>query len=110
MKQASIVLATLLAVGSISAYDAMAAAPAAEEAPKAEKKICRTEKSTGSLTRRTRICMTRAQWEALSARTRQGVQDFQNSASGSRVTPICDASGQGPGCGGVGSSNGVVGQ
>ncbi len=86
MKQLSIVLAAAIAMGGISLSGATAAAPAAEEDPKKEKKICRTQKATGSLTRRTRICRTRAEWDALSARTRDGVQDLQNSASGS---PAC---------------------
>lgn len=96
------------AVAMATSGDAASAQEQREE-PQREKKICRSEKATGSLTRRTRICMTRAEWDALSARSRQGVQDFQNSASGSRVTPICDASGQGPGCQPVGSPGGVVG-
>jgi hypothetical protein len=108
MKQLSIVLAAAMAVTGIGA--SAQESQDQQEEPKKEKKICRTERSTGSLTRRTRICMTRAEWDALSSRQRQGVQDLQNSASGSRVTPVCDASGTGPGCGGVGSPNGVVGQ
>ena len=38
---------------------------------------------TGPLTRRTRLCMTEAQWRELNARTNRGVQDMQGSAGGS---------------------------
>jgi hypothetical protein len=55
----------------------------AAEAAK-EKKICKTGKTTGSLTRRTRICMTEAQWRELSDQTRKGVGELQGSAAGSQ--------------------------
>jgi hypothetical protein len=74
-----------------SAGQAASAAPAsptevAEVAPPEERKICRTEKATGSLTRRTRICMTAAQWREIYDRTRRGVGEMQGSASGA---PAC---------------------
>ena len=49
---------------------------------KPEKKICRTEKMTGSLTRRSRICLTEAQWRELNNRTKKGVDEMVSSASG----------------------------
>jgi hypothetical protein len=55
----------------------------AEEAPR-EKKICRTERATGSLTRRTRICLTEAQWRELNDRTRRGHQEMSSAASGGK--------------------------
>jgi hypothetical protein len=55
------------------------------EAPKQEKKICRTSRMTGSLTRRTRICMTAAEWRALNDRTRRGLDEFNNGASGGKM-------------------------
>ena len=63
---------------SSEATDSQAAAPA-------EKKICRTERATGSLTRRTRVCMTAAQWREINARTYKGVSEMQGSASGSQA-------------------------
>ena len=51
----------------------------------AEKKICRTDKVTGSLSRRNRICLTAAQWRDVHDRTRRGVGEMQNDASGSQV-------------------------
>jgi len=43
----------------------------------AEKKICRTEMTTGSRTRRTRLCLTAAQWRELQDQTFRGVSDLQ---------------------------------
>ena len=64
-----------------------AAANAQAEAadPADEKKICRTERATGSLTRRTRVCMTAAQWREINSRTYRGVTEMQGSASGSQA-------------------------
>lgn len=59
-----------------------AASEAVEAPPEEERKICRTEKATGSLTRRNRICMTAAQWREIYDRTRKGVGEMQGSASG----------------------------
>ena len=56
---------------------------AAQEAEQdKEEKICRTEKVTGSLTRRQRICMTRAEWDAVHGKTRDAVGRIQGSAAG----------------------------
>ncbi len=53
-----------------------------QETPKKEKKICRSEKMTGSLTRVNRICMTQAQWDELAARTKRGLDDMARNAAG----------------------------
>ena len=50
-----------------------------------EKKVCRSDKVTGSLSRRNRICLTQAQWREVHDRTRRGVGEMQNDASGSQV-------------------------
>ena len=98
----TIVLATgllLAATGAMAAPPAEPAASAEQQAaasPSAAtnvaeasaddgKKVCRTERATGSLTRRTRICMTAAQWRELHDRTRRGVTEMQGSASGSQA-------------------------
>jgi hypothetical protein len=47
-----------------------------------DKRICRTTKMTGSLTRRTRICMTESEWRELANRTRKGLEEMGQSASG----------------------------
>ena len=61
-----------------------AAAQDAEPEAAQEKKICRTSKMTGSLTRRTRICMTEAEWRELNARTQRGVDEMNREAAGSQ--------------------------
>lgn len=68
--------------------------PAAADG-EAEKKICRTEKATGSLTRRTRICLTQAQWREIQDRSRRGVDEMVGGASGA---PSC-VSGMDVACG-----------
>lgn len=95
MKRSIFAAATLM-----TATAAMAAPPeerAAGEAPTAtaaadsepepaeEKKICRTERATGSLTRRTRVCMTAEQWREVNSRTMRGVSDMQGQGSGGQV-------------------------
>jgi hypothetical protein len=62
-------------------------APPAESAatdsePAEEKKVCRTERATGSLTRRTRVCLTAAQWREVNSRTYRGVSQMQGESSG----------------------------
>jgi len=60
------------------------AADAGTEAP-AEKKVCRTERATGSLTRRTRVCMTAAQWREINSKTMRGVSEMQGQGSGGQT-------------------------
>lgn len=66
--------------GSSAGGDAEAEAEVA-----AEKKICRSEKATGSLTRRTRICLTATQWREIQDRTRRGVDEMNSGASGGKM-------------------------
>ena len=72
---------TFAAAALMMATGAVAAEPT-PEAAKTEKKICRTERATGSLTRRTRICLTQAQWRELNSRTYKGVSEMQSQAAG----------------------------
>ncbi|MEO6041200.1 MAG: hypothetical protein ABIP41_04805 [Croceibacterium sp.] len=58
-------LALLSATGAI----------AQNEPEKAEKKICKTERVTGSLTRVNKICMTKAEWNELAAASRKDISD-----------------------------------
>jgi transposase-like protein len=91
--------AFLVATSGLSA----AAPPLANSDAQArqEKKICRTEKATGSLTRRTRICLTEVQWRELNARTRRGVDEMNGSASGApRCISAVDVACGAPGAGG----------
>ena len=80
----SIAILTALAMGltGLGAGGAYAAAPAEQDGSTKEKKVCRTSKMTGSLTRRTRICMTEAQWRELNARTRKGLDEMGQSGAG----------------------------
>lgn len=69
---------------------ATAAAPTeqpVEPEARPERKICRTERATGSLTRRTRICLTETQWREVHARTKNGLDDFNRGASGGCRAP-----------------------
>ena len=54
----------------------------AQQAAQPEKKVCRTERATGSLTRRTRVCLTAAQWREVHNRTRAGIDEVVGDASG----------------------------
>ena len=80
-------------VGAVAlgfAAAAVAAPPqeqGAQAEPAPERKICRTEQVTGSLTRRTRICLTEAQWREVHARTKKGLDDFVGGASGGCRAP-----------------------
>lgn len=67
---------------AIAPASARAADETAEAKPAKEKKICRTYKVTGSLTRRTRICRTESEWAEVDRATYKGVSDMQGSAGG----------------------------
>ena len=79
----------------IAATGVMAAAPQSEQSAKQEKKICRTEKITGSLTRVRRVCMTQAEWDRLAEGTRDGVDDLIRDANQGAASR--NGSFQGPG-------------
>ena len=80
MKSIFVVAALAMAVTGVAAT-----AQEAETDSSQEKKICRTSKMTGSLTRRTRICMTEAEWRELATRTRKGLEEMGQSASGGQA-------------------------
>ena len=65
-----------------------AVSDAGQAVPEEQRKICRTERATGSLTRRNRICLTAAQWREVQDRTRRGVGELQGSASGGNQCTI----------------------
>ena len=46
-----------------------------------EKKICKTEKVTGSLTRVRRTCLTQREWDRLAEVTRRGVEGLERDAN-----------------------------
>ena len=80
MKSIFVVAALAMAVTGVAAT-----AQEAETDSSQEKKICRTSKMTGSLTRRSRICLTEAQWRELASRTRKGLEEMGQSASGGQA-------------------------
>ena len=83
MKALSIVAAAILLTTSGAALaqaNGTQAAPAPPPAEK-EKKICKTEKMTGSLTRVTRTCLTEAQWARMAEITRKNVDGVINDAN-----------------------------
>ena len=94
MKSIFVAAAMAMAVTAVSA-GAQEAQQEQEQPP--EKKICRTERATGSLTRRTRTCLTEAQWRELNSRTYKGVSEMQGQASGGQAVA------NNPGAGGPGS-------
>jgi len=67
-----------------AASDPATASPSAPTGADAERKICRTDKVTGSLSRRSRICLTAAQWREVHDRTRRGVDEMNSAASGGK--------------------------
>jgi hypothetical protein len=81
-------LLTPLSVAASAADPPEKAAERSEQASaEREKRICRVDKATGSLTRRTRVCMTRAQWQELHGRTKKGMDEFVSGASGGCRAP-----------------------
>jgi hypothetical protein len=72
----------LLALAVLALGVAPALAQDAPDSASEEKKVCKTEKVTGSRTRTQRICMTETQWRELEARTRKGLEEMSQSASG----------------------------
>ena len=80
MKISIVAAAALIAVTGVAA-----SAQDVQEESSEERKICRTSKMTGSLTRRSRICLTEAQWRELASRTRKGLEEMGQSASGGQA-------------------------
>jgi predicted secreted protein len=63
------------------------------EKPAKEKKICRTDKVTGSLARKRRTCMTQKEWDELAARTKQSLDEYTGNAGGAPkcISLTCDS-------------------
>ena len=60
----------------------------AAAAPTDEKKICQTQRITGSLTRVRRICLTAKEWDDLRLRTKHSFEERVNGASGGLETKV----------------------
>lgn len=84
IKTLGLTAAALLLAGGTAA---IASEPErAAEATKTEKKVCKNEKVTGSLTRVRRVCMTQREWDGLADSASRGVNDMnrqQNTGGGS---------------------------
>ncbi len=68
-------LAIAIAAIVIAATSAAAAEPKADEAKQEqnEKKVCKSQKMTGSLTRVRRVCMTQREWDQVAESSQRGV-------------------------------------
>jgi hypothetical protein len=75
----------LAAATFLMAGTAVAAAPqntsSSNEGAAKEKRVCKSEKITGSLTRVRRVCMTQREWDQLSENAQRGVNDISRDAS-----------------------------
>ena len=77
--------AIVLAVASL--HFAAPAAAASETTAEAKKRadgskvVCRKQAETGSFAKRTKVCRTRAQWEAISRAARNSIDETRNSGS-----------------------------
>lgn len=49
-----------------------------EQSEKKSPKICKVDRATGSLTRRTKICMTKEEWRALNTQTRDNIDSYSS--------------------------------
>ena len=74
IKRCMIALLVLGAATAVSAADEKSKSGA--EVPDKEKVVCKTDRTTGSLTRRKRTCHTRAQWDEISSNARKNVDDI----------------------------------
>lgn len=90
-----ILAAAALALGTSAAWaqdqdeeaaetQAVQATQQQEEDDRGSEVLCRTERVTGSLTRRTRTCLTRDEWAAVEARTRDEMNRMGRNASGGK--------------------------
>lgn len=79
-------ISTLLAAMTfLMTGSAVVAAPqntsSSNEGAAKEKRVCKSEKITGSLTRVRRVCMTQREWDQLSESAQRGVNDISRDAS-----------------------------
>lgn len=93
-----ILAAAALALGTSAAWaqdqdeeaaetQAVQATQQQEEDDRGSEVLCRTERVTGSLTRRTRTCLTRDEWDIVEARTKDHLDRMGRNASGSQCIP-----------------------
>lgn len=74
----SLFLVALLLSGAASAQQPSNSSPdGAGAAPDPNQMICRTVRETGSMLGRSRVCLTRSQWEEQRRQTRQNIDRAQ---------------------------------
>jgi hypothetical protein len=78
----SVAVAVLLVLSATASAQGLPAAP--EAAGIEEKKICRSEKLTGSLTRVRRVCLTASEWDDLRRNTKHSLEDQVRGAAGGK--------------------------
>ena len=84
--------AALIASGGLAAAEPQARDAAIEDAQK-EKKVCKSQKMTGSLTRVRRVCMTRSEWAELAENTNRTLDRVGRSANHAEAMTDRDGSG-----------------
>lgn len=75
----------LLAAVQPAAASAPPAETEAEPPAKAERKICRSYVETGSLTRRTKVCRTAAEWSRNEQEYRANARSYQDAVNSTRT-------------------------
>jgi hypothetical protein len=87
-------MANLIAVAGLVLVSTTASAQQIQTPPtdRAEKKICKTDRTTGSLTRRTRVCLTQREWDQAADISRKGVdalkQDGHQATLEREIAPL----------------------
>jgi len=81
MKLNCLLAATLAVALAAPAIAADAKKDDKDKTEQKEKKICRTEMVTGSLTGKRRTCMTAEEWQQLSQRTQEDMNKFTHDSA-----------------------------
>lgn len=97
MKKSLGVVAAAVLVASTGAFSAQ---PQSDQAAKQEKKVCKTQKMTGSLTRVQRTCLTQAEWDRLAEGTRRNIDTIDRDANQREALRKGDFNGAGAMAGG----------
>lgn len=58
-----------------------------DNAARQEKRICKSEKMTGSLTRVRRTCLTQREWDRLAEGTRKGIDNLERDSNRALAIP-----------------------
>lgn len=80
-----LLIGSVFAAMLVLAGPALAADDELDEKPVKEKKVCKSYKVTGSLTRVQRICRTESEWRVSLENTKAGVDELQAGAGGGTI-------------------------